>query len=137
MAVANNGLQSSYVWLPQGSHPGVSHTERGKSTFLFNCSKSAVVTFKVEGSAPNSESDSFYIAVDGDDVEEWHYPRTSESHWKTFPSEYSISEGLHEFHVLGREDGTKLRRVGLVKGRGTCCFTIPGIFQLYDTFYLF
>ena len=130
MAVQRNDVQQSYVWLPEGSQSSLPPPKKGKATFLFSCSKSAVVTFKIEGSAPDPRSDSFYIAVDGGDPEKWIYPRTNDWHWKTFSeSEYSISGGLHLLHVLGREDGTKLRRVGIVKGKDECCFKPPGTFQ--------
>ena len=127
-------MPKSYVWLPEGSplghHDSTPQQNRGKATFLFRCSESVVVTFKVEGSAPNTGSDSFYMAVDDGAKETWHYPTTDDWHWQTFSSEYSISEGRHELHVMGREDGTKLRRVGIVKGKDACCFAIAGIFQL-------
>ena len=132
VAVEDNGLENSYVWTPEDSAPGHSVENAGKATFRFTCSKSTTVTFKVEGSAPNGKSDSFYIAVDRGDAKTWHYPRTNGWHWKTFSSQYSITEGRHELHVFGREDGTKLRRVGFEKGEGTCCFDKPdpGIYQI-------
>ena len=132
VAVDSNGLENSYVWTPDGSAPGTSVENAGKATFRFSCSKSAAVTFKAEGSAPNGNADSFYIAVDGGDAKTWHYPKTNDWHWKTFSSQYSITEGRHELHVFGREDGIKLRRIGFEKGTGTCCFDKPdtGIHQI-------
>ena len=130
VAVGSNNFQSSYVWYPEGLSNCQTSQSCGKATFLFSCSESTVVTFKVEGSAPNSHSDSFYIAVDGGAPKTWYYPNTNDWHWDTFQFEYSISEGLHQLHVLGREAGIKLRRVGMVKGKDKCCFRIyndPGI----------
>ena len=141
VAVRNNGLENSYVWSPETNDAPQNLQNPGKATFLFSCSTNAVVTFKVEGSAPHGNADSFYMAVDGGAGEVWHYPNTKAEnvdwHWKTFSSEYYISEGIHELHVIKREDGTKLRRVGLVKGKGTCIFDITGIIKVKDNFWFY
>ena len=112
--------------------------DSGKATFSFSCSERAKVTFKVEGMAPDGVSNSFFMGVDGGSKETWHFPETRKWRWETFSSQYSISPGLHELHVLSRESRTKLRRVGIVKGKCTCFFDVPGIFQIKEIlFYQF
>ena len=127
MAVDNNGLEESYVWSKESGS--------GKVTFPFSCSKSTEVTFKVEVIAPHGGANSFYVEVDNGSKEKWSLPVSNDWRWATFSSEYSISSGRsHELHVLSRERYTKMRRIGFVKGKDTCLFNAPGIFETKDIF---
>ena len=135
MAVESNGLVSSYVWSPQRETKDPQ--DSGKVTFLFSCSESTDVSFKVEGIAPHTEANSFFVQVDDGSKEKWHFPVTNDWRWETFSSKYSVSRGRHELHVLSRERHTKMRRIGFVKGKETCLFDAPGIFQVKHIFYQF
>ena len=126
VAVDNNGLEESYVWSKESGS--------GKVTFPFSCSQSTEVTFKVEGIAPNSMANSFYVEVDNGSKDTFHFPVTNNWRWETCASKYSVSAGSHELHVLSRERYTKMRRIGFVKGKDTCLFNAPGIFETTDIF---
>ena len=71
-------METSYVWSPERNDASQNVLHAGKATFLFRCLESTVVTFKVEGSAPHGNADSFYIAVDGSDTWDGASPENSE-----------------------------------------------------------
>ena len=139
MAVDANGLEQSYVWSPQMKT--LDPQDSGKVTFPFSCSESTEVTFKVEGIAPDTDSNSFFVEVDNGSKEIFHFPVTNYWLWETFPSKYSVSAGRHELHVLSREPHTKMRRIGFVKGKETCFFDFSGLWShvpgIFETNYIF
>ena len=134
VAVIDSGVVHSYVWVPE-DHGDVRGSD---ATFQFKCSSSTIVAFKMEGIAPTRGSNSFFMKVDQGSEMAWDFGSDVGNNWRwrTFNFEYQITEGPHELHVIGREDGTKMRRVGFVKGQETCNFYSAGMIAININFLL-
>jgi prepilin-type N-terminal cleavage/methylation domain-containing protein len=119
MTTANDGNASGgrYVWIPQGAGNNPNDDTSGGPEFIeftFDIPSTKTYAIWARTIAPNGTSDSFYVMLDGIQIQEWHTPQSTSWKWNRIKNQ-SLNSGLRKITFRKREDGIRLDRVLLAQ----------------------
>lgn len=124
-SVAPNG----WIGVPDGPGNDVDDPGPGAAQWTVSLPESGEYVLLGEVLAPATNDNSFYVSVDRDREITWHTPAPEETteQWTwdavshlsedghTDPVTFSLDDGRHRIHIRNREDGTRLRRLRLIR----------------------
>eukprot|EP00966_Prymnesium_polylepis_P173778 4019536-Prymnesium_polylepis.1 len=132
-------LESDYVTLPGAANTRCSWTttaagERistcsGSVSFEMSCNADTSIKFEAEVYAPDGNSDSFYVSVDGSHTSSrytWHTGSRNGWRWSSQSGAFRVYPGSHTVQLHGREDGIKFRTLRIAGGSTVCTFGSVG-----------
>ena len=110
----------------------VDPAQGGKAVYNFNVDTAGDYAVVANVNAPNAGSNSFFVNIDGDPtapVMIWDIPGTSGLAQRSVgwrgdgtdtvsqfaPKVFTLSPGLHQLVIVGREAGTKIQQISVVK----------------------
>jgi hypothetical protein len=110
-------IVDDYIVVPNGAG-----NDQGVASFTIETTASTTVQLEAEVMTPSGTDNSWILSFnDGPDDSHtdghtWHVTHEMTWTWKTINKAWTLSEGVHIFHVKGREDGSKLRALRIKSG---------------------
>ncbi|MBD3292843.1 MAG: hypothetical protein GF393_07975 [Armatimonadia bacterium] len=111
--VADESAESGgYAHVPD-DYSDAKYVEEGRATFTFDVPKAGVYTLWARTMGLDGKSDSFFVALDEGEEEQWHIPRGGEApqwRWATVSmlAPVRLDAGEHTLHIRSREDGARI-----------------------------
>gem|GEM_PF-2782823 len=115
----------AFLWVPQGTGNYLVPTAgAGLAAFDFYVSESGDYRIWGRVLAPSSADDSFFVAMDDGTYGRWNTQPGTQWTWDSVavgavdPLLYRLQAGMHTFHLMQREDGTRIDKLIITKNLG-------------------